>query len=101
MASERKKRCTNATCKANAHVRRAFPAERTTCPICGSPLVFIDALRPARKGSGKGGGKIVGRKVMGRVSSIPSWGRKPRKKKQPKKRGLQKDVGRKNVGRKR
>jgi hypothetical protein len=59
--------------------------------------VFITATRAA----GKGGGKTVGHKVMGRGSSNPTLGKKPRKKKQPKKWNLLKDAPRKTGGGKR
>jgi hypothetical protein len=96
MTIGRMKRCTNPACKANTGIRQAFPAEKTTCPLCGSRLVFIDPPRAAGKGSAKGGGKIVGHKVVRHGSSNP----KPRKEKQPKKWNL-KDAPRKNIGRKR
>ena len=97
MASERMKRCTNSACKANGPIRRAFPAELTKCPYCGSSLRFVDPPRAARKGSGKGGGKTGGYKLVGYGSRTP----KPRKKKQPKKPLLLKNTMRKDVGRKR
>jgi DNA-directed RNA polymerase subunit RPC12/RpoP len=99
MPNERLKRCTNPVCSANIGIRRGFPAESTRCPICGSRLVFINRPRTSGKGSGKSGGKTVGRKLIGR-SSGPTLGRKPRRKKQPKKWTL-KDVSRKRIGRKR
>jgi uncharacterized protein (TIGR03435 family) len=70
MTSERMKRCTNATCKANAETRQEFSTEKTECPFRGSSLRFTNPSHAAGKGSAKGCGKSSGQKSL-RVARRP------------------------------